>query len=125
MKSVVHMSVAGFLVLIMSLLMSQTNATENNYSVDISTVVDNNAISFIPYGKADVDTRLVYKVTFGKSGSAGASQSQQSGEVVLMAGESKPLTLFSLNLLAGDTFSATVTLLKQGEVVAEKTVQYP
>lgn len=117
-----------FLLLFCLTLTMTLSASENqSYRVwfKLDESVGQNLVQIEAFARSRENVILDYQLSLKKSGRSGQSTIQQSGKKHFPKNQPVLLTTQLISLAADDRYTVTLTLLKQGSVVAEQTFAYP
>lgn len=100
-------------------------ADEPGYQLRVESRVEGNTLTVVPHIAAATGARLRYEVVSSKRGSAGKSNTTQSGSVSVGADGSAKLSTLSLSLGPKDKYVVTVKVFAGTRLVAEEVLRYP
>ena len=100
-------------------------ADEPGYKLRVDSRVEGSKLTVVPYIAAATGARLRYEVTSSKQGSAGKSNTSQSGNVSVGPDGSAKLSTLSLGLGPQDKYVVTVKVFAGAKLVAEEVLRYP
>lgn len=95
------------------------------YQLDLGARVEAGSLKVEPTVSGPPAKALRYEMRVRREGSAGASNTSQSGTVRLDDGGHAQLSSNTVSVGPNDRYVVTVRLLDDGRVVAEQTASYP
>jgi hypothetical protein len=107
--------------------MSLSASDSQNYRLwhEFDQPTGQNLIQIKTYACSQFNETLAYRLSLNKTGQAGQSVAQQSGQKQFLSGQPILLASQIISLAPGDHYTLTVSLLKQGEVIAHQVFSYP
>jgi hypothetical protein len=91
----------------------------------IETSLEPDRLIAVAYVEAAHDASLDYELISAKSGSAGRSNTSQSGSLRLQQGESRSINRLRLGIHGDDQYTLTLRIYENDRLVAEDSVTYP
>ena len=110
------------------LLLATTSTAMANapgYQLRLDSKVEGSTLTVVPHIAAATGARLRYEVVSSKQGSAGKSNTSQSGTVTVGPDGSAKLSSLSLSAGPSDRYVITVKVYAGVELVAQETLRYP
>ncbi|HET7363522.1 MAG TPA: curli-like amyloid fiber formation chaperone CsgH [Burkholderiales bacterium] len=98
---------------------------DSGYQLDLGARVEGGSLKVQPTVSGPPDKALRYEMQVRREGSAGASNSSQSGTVKLDDDGHAQLASNAVSVGPNDRYEVTVRLLDGGRVVAEQSARYP
>jgi hypothetical protein len=111
--------------LMLPTLVSAAGAGAADHRVWIETSTDDGRFLAVPQVEASRDALLDYELISAKTGKAGRSSSTQAGSVRVGRGETRSLTRLRLGVGPGDSYTLSLRVYENGELVGEDAVTYP
>lgn len=100
-------------------------ANEPGYNLRLESKVEGSTLTVVPHIDAATGARLRYEMVSSKQGSAGKSNTSQSGTVTVGPDGSAKLSTLSLGLGPSDRYVITVKVYAGVELVAQEVLRYP
>lgn len=110
---------------LLALLPAPMALGDSPYQLDLGATVEGGSLKVQPTVSGPPDKPLRYEMRVRREGSAGATNSSQSGTVRLDSEGQAYLASNSVSVGPNDHYVVTVRLLDAGRVVAEQSAQYP
>ena len=100
-------------------------ANDSQYQLDLGTEVHAGNLKVEPTVTGPAGKTLRYEMRVRREGSAGSSNSSQSGTVRLDNDGRGQLASNSISVTPADHYEITVRVYDEGHVVAEQSTRYP
>ena len=100
-------------------------ADEPGYELRVESSVLGSQLTVIPHVQAAAGAVLRYEIVSTKQGSAGKSDTRQSGKVAVGEAGSAKLSTLKLGVSPQDRYSISVKVFDGTKLVAEKVLNYP